>query len=128
MRLDSEVIEVPLTPLRAPVNGTTDYKIWRSSLILVLRQHGVYGVVDGDFHPLPLGHELQLWYVHMIDTACALVWNSLSHEVKKDRHVRYYLDTKQPLKVLQLLERSFGDGHCEFQDGNVPNGIEIFGT
>ncbi|KAJ6051806.1 uncharacterized protein N7446_006442 [Penicillium canescens] len=126
--LRGDVIEVLLAPLRVPVNGTTDYKVWRSSLALVLLQHGVCSVVDGDFHPLPLGHELQLWYVHMIYTACALIWNSLSHEVKKDRHVRYYLDTKHPRKVLQLLARSFGDGHCEYHDGNVPDGLEMFGT
>jgi hypothetical protein len=126
--LGNNVIEIPLTPLRVPVDGTMGYKVWRSSLILILRQHGVYEAVDSELHPLSPGHELHLLYEHMIDTACALIWNSLSEEVKKDRYVRYYLDTKQPLKALMLLARSFGDDGCEFIDGRVPTGLEKFGT
>ncbi|OQD90389.1 hypothetical protein PENANT_c001G01306 [Penicillium antarcticum] len=117
----TQVIDVPMTPLGSPVNGNTDFQIWQTSMVLLVRQHGVYGAIDPGIHSLPPGHELYLWYVHMLDIACALIWNNLSAELKANRWLRLLFFQKMPEKLFRVLAISFGEGG-DFQDVNTVMG------
>ncbi|KAJ5770551.1 uncharacterized protein N7511_002602 [Penicillium nucicola] len=126
--LQTQIVAVPMAPLRFAINANTDFQIWQLSIVLLLLQHGVYGAIDPDFHPLRPDHELYSWYVLMVDIACALIWNNLSAELKANRWIRFLIFQKMLVKLMQSLTLSFGEG-CEFKDINTVIGdINIRGT
>lgn len=81
---DKHSIEIPTVRLR----DHTNFREWKVAVELRLRMHQVWclfsGIDDGkSITPVPKDHELFLWYERMIDVASAIIYSSVSPDIRK---------------------------------------------
>ncbi|KAJ5137760.1 uncharacterized protein N7443_009951 [Penicillium atrosanguineum] len=81
---DKHSIEIPTVRLRDHSN----FHEWKIAVELRLRMHQVWflfrGLDDGDkITPVPNDHKLSLWYERMVDVASAIIYSSVSSDIRK---------------------------------------------